>query len=316
MIRSVLLCLSLSAAPALSASLQLPSTASMVIENTEAFASYAMPVGPYLNSSIPMQELEGEVYRQVWQVATGGLTTLQLLIPLRAQLLEDGFEILYSCDAEDCGGFDFRYAMDVVPEPYMHVDLGDYRYMAVARGGDSPEHLAVLVSRSPTTGFIQIVQVIPPGSDRTLETTIQPDPDAPIDPVDATSDIGDGPVAEILESRGRIVLFDLSFETGSSDLGDLNFPSLGAIADYLRTNPGRKIALVGHTDSQGNLDNNIALSRQRAASVLERLVDRHGVPRDQMEAQGMGYLAPIATNLSEAGRRLNRRVEVIITSIE
>jgi len=71
---------------------------------------------------------------------------------------------------------------------------------------------------------------------------------------------------------------------------------------------------VGHTDAEGSLDGNIALSRRRAASVLERLVTAYQVDRRQMEAQGMGYLAPIASNLTEEGREANRRVEVIVTS--
>ena len=80
--------------------------------------------------------------------------------------------------------------------------------------------------------------------------------------------------------------------------------------------PARTVARVGHTDSAGGLDGNIALSKQRAGSVLERLVSDYGVSRLQLEAEGMGYLAPVATNLTEDGRNANRRVEVIITSTQ
>jgi OOP family OmpA-OmpF porin len=76
------------------------------------------------------------------------------------------------------------------------------------------------------------------------------------------------------------------------------------------------VALVGHTDSSGTLGGNIALSKQRAGSVLERLVSDYGANRRQLEAEGMGYLSPIANNLTETGREANRRVEVIITSSE
>ena len=94
------------------------------------------------------------------------------------------------------------------------------------------------------------------------------------------------------------------------------FDSLQALADYLANAPDLQVALVGHTDSSGPLDVNIALSKRRAGSVLERLVSDYGVARKQLEAQGMGYLAPVASNLTQQGRDANRRVEVIITSIQ
>jgi len=49
---------------------------------------------------------------------------------------------------------------------------------------------------------------------------------------------------------------------------------------------------------------------------LERLVSVFDVPRSQLEAEGVGYLTPIATNLTDKGREQNRRVEVILTSTE
>ena len=130
------------------------------------------------------------------------------------------------------------------------------------------------------------------------------------------STIEQGSLAEALESVGRFVMTDLAFQTGSASLGDDDYPSLTALAAYLAERPGRTVALVGHTDSEGSLAGNIALSKRRAGSVLERLVSDYGVARDQLEAEGMGYLAPIANNLTEAGRDQNRRVEVIVTSTD
>ncbi len=300
----------------MAATLELPGSALKTLETVEAPTSYSLPTGPFDDGDMPFQVVEGEVTRQAWRIDTNGLTTLQLLIPLRAQLLANGYQVIFSCNTDDCGGFDFRYGMDVVREPKMHVDLGDFRYLAVQKTDDGIEHLGLLVSKSATAGFIQIVQIVPVGSERSLQTTVQLDPQAQTDPRVTEPNVDDGPLAETLETRGRVVLFDLSFETGSSELGDGDFPSLGAIADYLAQNPNRTIAVVGHTDSQGSLENNIALSKRRAASVLNRLVDSYDVSPNQLEAEGMGYLSPLTSNLSEVGRQLNRRVEVIITSTE
>ena len=71
---------------------------------------------------------------------------------------------------------------------------------------------------------------------------------------------------------------------------------------------------MGHSDAVGSLEANIALSRARARSVAGRLVDTHGVARGQLRAEGAGYLAPRASNATEDGRALNRRVEVVVLS--
>jgi len=73
-----------------------------------------------------------------------------------------------------------------------------------------------------------------------------------------------------------------------------------------------RIALVGHTDTVGALDSNIALSQARAEAVRTRLVEEHGVAPERIEAHGIGFLAPRASNRSEAGRDSNRRVEAVV----
>ena len=88
------------------------------------------------------------------------------------------------------------------------------------------------------------------------------------------------------------------------------------ISAFLQENPTIRIAVVGHTDSVGALNANIALSKKRARAVRDRLTGRHDIAANRIEAEGMGYLAPIASNLTEEGRRANRRVEIILLSGE
>jgi OOP family OmpA-OmpF porin len=72
------------------------------------------------------------------------------------------------------------------------------------------------------------------------------------------------------------------------------------------------VALVGHTDAEGGLAANIDLSRRRAAAVRDRLVAQHGIAAERLSAEGVGWLAPRATNATEAGREANRRVEAVV----
>ena len=284
--------------------LDFPANAERTIATEDTPASYAIPVGPW-DGVLPTHITEGTVSRQAWRVDAADLTTLQLLAPLREQLIAAGFEIVFECDAADCGGFDFRFATEVLPPPGMYVDLGDFRYLGARRGDEA---MSLLVSRSTRAGFVQVIRVGEAGSEPVAEAS------APAVRTEAPRNLTD--FGTRLETEGRVVLSDLSFETGSAQLGQGSFPSLRALADYLNANPDRKVALVGHTDSQGSLDGNITLSRRRAGSVLERLVSDYGTRRAQLDAQGMGYLAPISTNLTDAGREANRRVEVIITSTQ
>lgn len=299
------------ASPAVAVTLEFPGNAAMQSEEVEQLGRYDMPTGPWTEEGMPILSEDGEVRRQAWRISAAGLTTVQILSPLKEQLEAAGFDILFECQTEGCGGFDFRFATTVLPAPDMHVDLGDFLYLAAERTDPDAgaELLSLLVSRSSRAGYVQLTRVGPPGDASVLASTGA----APVRAA-VTGPIGD--FAQELEAAGKVILSDLAFETGSAQLGAGEFASLQKLADYLAANPERTIALVGHTDSVGSLDGNIALSRRRAGSVLERLATEYGVPRRQMEAEGMGYLAPIASNLTEDGREANRRVEVIVTSTE
>lgn len=304
--------------PARAVDLFLPSNARMTVERISGQDSYGLAIGPALDGQVPMVTAEGQVTRRAWRIDAQGLTTLQLLAPLREQLADAGYEFLFECAATACGGFDFRFALEVIPAPDMHVDLFDFRYLAARRGdGDGRRsHAALLTSRTATAGFVQVIQIVPP--DSTPPRSAGSDRPALGPAGAATPAQTDAPpsVVAALEKDGHTVLSDLPFETGSSNLGPGDFAALAALAEYLLAEPARRIALVGHTDAVGGLDGNIALSKRRAASVLERLATDFGVPRAQMVAEGVGYLAPLTTNTTPQGRAANRRVEAVLLNTE
>lgn len=290
--------------------LEFPSNASLQQTDTRALDSYVMPMGIWDRGAMPTEVVEGQLTQQAWRIDAAGLTTLQLLRPLREQLRNAGYQIIFDCQTEACGGFDFRFAVDTLPPPEMQINIGDFRFLTARRDTENgPDYISLLVSRTAQAGFVQVTQVTPVGAYDTAPlamadaTVLQPRPGAQTD------------LVAQLETVGHAVLDDLTFDVGSSQLAAGDFASLQALADFLRADPGRAVALVGHTDAQGALDTNIALSKRRAGSVLERLVADYGVSRRQLAAEGMGYLAPIASNLTEEGREANRRVEVIITSM-
>ncbi len=304
--------------------LAFPITPEPTAQDTRPAASAKIATGRWKDGSLPSVTASGRATLRAWKLPDTDLTTLQILDTLREGLMRDGFEILFECDTLECGGFDFRYNIPHIPEPDMHVDLGDFRYLAARRRNDglkrgeiSPdteyEYLTLLVSRSPRDGFVQMLHVLPDGNAANGAdiSTVEAGPvSGSTEPIDVSD------LAQKLEAEGRIVLEDLQFATGSAALRDEDFASLRALAEYLKENPDRRIILVGHTDAEGSLAGNIALSKKRAAAVVERLQKNYGVPARQIGGEGMGFLAPRASNLTKEGRSLNRRVEAILASVK
>ncbi|MCO4843481.1 MAG: OmpA family protein [Yoonia sp.] len=290
-------------------SISFPSNAVLTRSIDSGLDSYAMPIGPWSDGAIPTKIVEGQLTQQAWRILATGLTTLQIVRPLREQIRNDGFEIVFECQDRDCGGYDFRFGTIVMPPPDIQVNLGDFRYLAAQKNGaEGPEILSVLASKSARAGYVQVTKIGPTGADIAAADA------APVRGNALSTTVGD--MATDLSTKGRSILNGLTFETGSSKLASEQFAALQDLADFLASQPNIAVALVGHTDSSGSLDGNIVLSKRRAGSVLERLVSDYGVTRRQLDAQGMGYLAPIASNMTQEGRDANRRVEVIITSTQ
>lgn len=100
----------------------------------------------------------------------------------------------------------------------------------------------------------------------------------------------------------------VTFESGSAALGSYGRNVLDEAAARLLLHPDIRISVQAHTDNQGSADGNLQLSKQRALMVTRYLISR-GVARDRLQAQAFGESRPVASNDSERGRQLNRRIE-------
>ena len=113
-------------------------------------------------------------------------------------------------------------------------------------------------------------------------------------------------------AEGTVLTFtDLLFQPGDAKLQPGSELRLGPLAEYMRQHPDRTVVVQGHTDTTGDPDNNLALSRRRAEAVRDYLVSQ-GVAPERVIARGYGEEFPIASNQTPAGRQENRRVEVVI----
>ena len=116
--------------------------------------------------------------------------------------------------------------------------------------------------------------------------------------------------------RGLLLtLGDVLFATNASTLNSGTLRNLEPLVEVLLERKSQKVIIEGHTDSTGKRDYNLWLSKRRAASVYNFLVDA-GVSAERISKKGLGPDYPVATNATAAGRRSNRRVEVILPNIK
>lgn len=285
---------------------EVPAGATRVAQD-ETVAQARFPRTAASDSPPEMIEADGAITRRAWQTKGTSLTSFQLMDPLRSSLEADGFEAVFACADSVCGGFDFRFALDLLPPPDMFVDLGDFQYfLARDEGG---HFVSAVTSRSRDTGFIHVTEVAADGAASITARTVNAPAAASVSTGALATDVLRG-----LETRGRVPLDDLAFETGASTLGAGPFASLEQLAAYLLAHPDARIVLVGHTDNVGALEANVALSERRASAVQQRLLEAHGVAPEQLSATGVGFLAPRVSNATTEGRETNRRVEAVLAS--
>jgi outer membrane protein OmpA-like peptidoglycan-associated protein len=117
--------------------------------------------------------------------------------------------------------------------------------------------------------------------------------------------VAEAPVAEAV----RLDTLSL-FNVGSAELkSDSTQVLVNALVD-IKARPGWLIVVTGHTDASGNPEQNLRLSRDRAASVRDWMQRMGGIPGSCFAVQGFGASQPVASNDTEQGRRANRRVDI------
>lgn len=117
--------------------------------------------------------------------------------------------------------------------------------------------------------------------------------------------------------RGLVLTLgsDVLFDVDSADLREGAQRSIVRIAEFLDEYGDRQVLVEGFTDSTGTRDYNIGLSERRANAVRTALTEQ-GVGEDRIQTSGFGPDYPVASNDTQAGRQLNRRVEVVISDDE
>ena len=276
------LCLA-GAAPARAFEPDLPEAARGVSERVSDVV-YALPAGPWTENGMDTLRVTGHVTRRTWRLEQS-VTTQQTIQPLTEQVRAAGYSPVFACQDKVCGGFDFRFAIDVVPAPDMFVDLADFRFVSALNGdGDA---LALLVSRGRNSIWVQVTEVK------------RAAPTAPAE------------MARALVETGRLVIEDIDFGAGAT-LDPDPIPALDVLAALMTQRPDLRLAIVAHSDRPADGDQTRAEGLAEARSVRARLIADHGLDPTRIEALWVGPFAPRATPLDDTGRSVNRRIEAVL----
>ncbi len=253
------------------------------------FSSYTLVVG--LDSAAMKFEgkpLEGRVTR-ITYTNPADRSTLEIYRNYEQALAQAGIEPLFACAEDACGPAFARSAWGRFNGLTVTAD-GDPRYLAgKVRGQSGEAYVALMVAKRRTQLDV-------------VESTAM---DVGLVAVDADA-LGQG-----LDRDGKVSVYGIYFDTDRAVVKPESKPAIDAIAKVLAARPALSVYIVGHTDMTGSFERNRALSQERAAAVVAKLIAEHRVDGARLTAHGVGPLAPSATNATEAGRAKNRRVELV-----
>jgi outer membrane protein OmpA-like peptidoglycan-associated protein len=235
--------------------------------------------------------LEGSITRIAYATKPGP-SILEVSRNFETQLAKAGYETLLACDTDACGGIPFTEAIDVLPIPQMWVDGFNYHYYAGRKVEGGRETYASLIVSENNREIHAQLTVAELGA---IENKM----------VDAAA------MAKGLGETGHIALYGIYFDTDKTVIKPESRPTLEQIAKLLTGQPQLNVFIVGHTDNQGAYDYNLDLSRRRAEAIAAELVKSYRIAQARLRTAGVGFLAPVGSNASEAGRALNRRVELV-----
>ena len=256
------------------------------------FDATRMQAAPFKDGNpADARRLEGRITRIAYRTHPGP-SILEVSRNFETQLAKAGFETLLACDTDACGGIPFTEAIDALPVPQMWVDGFNYHYYAGRKAdGGRETYASVIVSENnrEITAQLTIAEL------GAIENKM----------VDAAV------MAKGLGETGHIALYGIYFDTDKAVIKPESRPTLEQIAKLLSGQPQLNVFIVGHTDSQGAFDYNLDLSRRRAEAIAAELVKSYRIAQPRLRTAGVGLLAPIGSNTTEAGRALNRRVELV-----
>jgi len=251
---------------------------------------------------------------RIWYEAPGDTSSLEVFRNYANELAAQGFTTLYDStkDAKlgKWNGYLNGFSFNKAP---LATNRSQFVFTGAAMSG-----INTLSAKRESQGQVTYVQLVAVQWDKPdVIYKAQRGAYVALDVVDVGSlkqdmvSVSASEMSKAIASTGRVALYGILFDTAKADIKAESKPALEEIAKLLKSEPGLKLRVVGHTDNQGALDANIALSKRRAEAVTAALASSYGVAANRLSAFGVADLTPVANNSGEEGRAKNRRVELV-----
>lgn len=240
------------------------------------------------------QRVEGHLSQYAYEIASGA-SALQVFRNYEQALKKAQAEILFSCMDRACIGKD--------EIPFMYV-MGQRNHLAVSHEDQSFGYITAQLSHEGESYYVALIAGQFKDYTR-YELVVVRQAEMVTDLVTVSE------IKESLFKQGKIALYGIYFDTGKATIKQESEPTLVNIKGFLSQHPDVSVYLVGHTDYMGGYGYNLDLSKRRADAVVDALVKK-GVSAGRLQSEGVGPLAPVATNENDKGRKKNRRVELVL----
>jgi outer membrane protein OmpA-like peptidoglycan-associated protein len=260
--------------------------------SVKQFDEIALPTGPHQKGKFTKTErVEGKVSRLIYDNPPDR-STLEIFRSYQESLTKAGFQTLFACSAAECG--------DAANEK-----TDDFGYWCVTNKIQCPEPMRYVVAKlARPTGDVYAAAKVRSGETYLVVVEVKPMQGGMVT-VNAQA------LNEDITKTGHAAIYGIYFDTGKAVIKPESQPAMAEIAKMLAATPTLRLHVVGHTDNVGSVASNMALSKQRAEAVVNALVSDHRIAPARLIANGVGPLAPVASNAAEEGRAKNRRVELV-----
>jgi outer membrane protein OmpA-like peptidoglycan-associated protein len=254
-------------------------------------------------------DLEGKYTRIAYNFPKDR-SAVEVMRNYQAALEKAGLKPVFSCAKENCGtnfgefwldkrlGNNFIQGSSAYHNPFNYGRL-EPRYLlakGVTKDG-TPVHVAVYTTaplENQNGGvYLEIIE------------------GKPMEGGKVSASLNAADMAKGIAAEGKVAVYGVYFDTGKADVKPESKAALGEMAKLLQQDAKLKVYVVGHTDNQGVIAQNVELSQHRAEAVVKVLAADYKVDAKRLSAKGVASYAPVASNDAEAGRQLNRRVELV-----
>jgi OOP family OmpA-OmpF porin len=261
-----------------------------------------------------LRDVEGRISNKMYW-APKGRSPVEVFRNYQQALRAGGFDTLYTCETDQCEKARLQTLILRVPEKMKWV-MRDYHVEQFFGGAYEPGAHFLSARKNTPSGPVHVQIAVVGGRDedpavqgRTRQF-VQVIESAQLEGGKVTVDAK--AIGDALRRDGKFAFYGVLFDTNKATITTSSSAALQEMAGALKANPALKVFIVGHTDNQGDVDANLALSQKRAEAVVEQLKTRYGVAAERLSARGVANFAPIGSNLNEDGRAKNRRVEMVV----